>query len=194
MYTPWPDNNDKYALRNQLANVISDYFYFAPSHEAADIHSRFAPVYMYEFAQRAKFSYGAEWMGVVHLNNVPFDFGMPLIPGRPYDAADRNVSLFIMTTYSNFARSGDPTPQQVSGVMWEKYNSSHRAYLRVDANPKMSASFYPLRMAFWNDYHPKLTQLKFETKIEVISRATAGVTIKTFNQIVFTIILAMLLM
>ena len=78
MYTPWPDNNDRYALRNQLVNVISDYFYFAPSHEVADIHSRYASVYMYEFAHDTRVTIGAPWMGVVHLDNVPFDFGKHL--------------------------------------------------------------------------------------------------------------------
>ena len=163
MYTPWPDNNDRYALRNQLVNVISDYFYFAPSHEVADIHSRYASVYMYEFAHDTKVT-----IGVVRLDNVPFDFGIPLSPdGVRYDAADRNFSLFIMAVYVNFAQTGDPTPQLISGVTWSGYNSSHRAYLRVDPNPKMASTFYPRRMAFWNHYHPKLVQLKFETKIVV---------------------------
>ena len=193
VYTPWPDNSDKYALRNQLVNIISDFFYFAPGHEVADNHSQVAPVYMYEFAHHTKVTIGSPWMGVIHLDNVPFDFGIPLSPdGLRYDAGDRNVSLFIMATYANFARSGDPTPQPVSGVTWNRYNSSHRAYLRVDTNPKMASTFYPLRMAFWNDYHPKLAQLKFDTKKEVVSGARAGVTMGTFYQIMLIIILVMI--
>ena len=43
MYTPWPDKNDKYALRSQLVDLVGDYLYFAPSHEVADIHSKVAP-------------------------------------------------------------------------------------------------------------------------------------------------------
>ena len=193
MYTPWPDKTDKYALRSQLVDLIGDYLYFAPSHEVADIHSQFAPVYMYEFAHRSKVASlysNADWMGVVHADNKPYDFGIPLLPGfaSTYDAADRNVSLFIMAMYANFARSGDPS---FSGVTWERYNSSHRAYLRVDANPKMAASFYPRRMAFWNDYHPKLQQVKFETKIEVTSGANS-VNMGTFVQIaLITILMAM---
>ena len=56
MYTPWPDKNDNYALRQQLANLIGDYLFYAPSHEVADIHSQFAAVYMHEFSHRAKAS------------------------------------------------------------------------------------------------------------------------------------------
>ena len=165
MYTPWPDNTDKYALRSQLVDLMGDRAYFAPSHEVADIHSQFAPVYMYEFAhRRAKYNNNPEWMGVVHADNLPYDFGHPFLPQfvQVYVEVDKNVSLFIMAMYANFARSGDPTSHQVSGVTWERYNSSHRAYLRVDANPKMAASFYPRRMAFWNDYQPKLMQVKFD--------------------------------
>ncbi|KAJ7384149.1 hypothetical protein OS493_023477 [Desmophyllum pertusum] len=191
MYTPWPDNSDKYALRNQLVDLVSDYIYFAPSHEVADIHSKYAPVYMYEFAHRPKMaSFYPEWMGVVHGENVAFDFGIPIwFPA--YDAADKNVSSFIMAVYANFAKTGVPTPQPVSGVTWERYNSSHRAYLRVDVNPKMAASFAPRRMAFWNDYHPKLAQVKFDTKKDVASGASTGVTMAMFIHIALVTFLAM---
>jgi len=186
MYTPWPDKNDKYALRSQLLDLIGDYIYFAPSHEVADIHSKVAPVYMYEFAHRRTIgNKNKEWMGVVHADNVPYDFGLPFFPviSLGFDAGDRNVSLFIMRMYTNFAKNGDPTSQPVSGVTWEKYNSSHRAYLRVDAHPKMSAVFAPRRMAFWNDYYPKLAQVKFDTKVS--SGASHKITMTMFLKVAF---------
>lgn len=182
MYTPWPDTGDKYALRSQLVDLVGDYYYFAPSHKVADIQSKVAPVYMYEFAHRSIFSFNAGWMGVDHGTNAPYDFGFPLVPIWPFqnNEVDNNVSLFIMTAYANFARSGDPTPQTVSGVTWEKFNSSHRAYLRVDGKPKMAASFNPRRMSFWNDYYPKLVELKFDVKKEVVS-ASSKVTMVAFS-------------
>ena len=189
MYTPWPDNSDKYALRSQLVDLVGDYLFFAPSHKVADIHSKVAPVYMYEFAHKSmNVSLGTEWMGVAHGDNVDYDFGVPFLPIRPYSATDRNVSLFIMTMYANFARSGDPS---ASGVTWERFNSSHRAYLRIDANPKMAASFYPRRMAFWNDYYPKLEQVKFDTKKEVVSGANTSVAMGIFLHILSITIVGM---
>ncbi|KAL9966492.1 hypothetical protein ACROYT_G024575 [Oculina patagonica] len=188
MYTPWPDNSDKYALRSQLVDLIGDNIYFAPSHEVADIHSKVAPVYMYEFAQRPKHaSIFAEWMGVVHGENVAFDFGIPLWFPR-YDAADKNVSLFIMAVYTNFAKTGDPTLQPISGVTWDRYNSSHRAYLRIDAHPKMAAAFAPRRMAFWNDYYPQLAQVNFETKTDVVSGTSASVAMAMFHYIALVVV------
>lgn len=184
MYTPWPNNSDKYALRSQLVDLIGDYIFFAPSHEVADIHSKVSPVYIYEFAHRPKnASRFPEWMGVAHGDNVVFDFGIPLLPGLPFVEADKNVSMFIMEMYAKFAWSAG---LEASGVTWKKYNSSERAYLRVGPNPKMAASFNPRRMAFWNDYHPKLTQLKLETAVG--SGASGIVTMGTFLLIVFIII------
>ena len=192
MYIPWPDNSDRYALRTQLIDLLSDYIYFAPSHEVADIHSQTAPVYMYEFAhRRVKYNQNPTWMGVVHGDNVPYDFGLPLLPkfGFAFDDADRNVSGFIMAMYANFARSGDPT---VSGIPWDKYNSSQRAYLRVDINHRMEASFNSRRMSFWNNYYPKLKQLKFDTTGAVKNDASPLVAMGTFSQIVFVLLSAML--
>ena len=188
MYTPWPDNSDRYALRNQLVNLIGDYIYFAPSHQVTDFHSQVAPVYMYEFAhksRKASLYSTADWMGVVHADNKPYDFGIPWLPEffSAYDDADRNVSLYIMTMYANFARSGDPT---VSGVAFERYNSNRRAYLRVDVDPKMKASFNPRRMSFWNDYHPELVQL-FDNNRETVNLASV-VTIETVLKVVPTLI------
>ena len=186
MYTPWPDSSNVYALRSQLVNVLSDLMFFAPSHEVAAIQSQVSPVYMFEFAHHSKVSFGSEWMGVVHANNIMYDFGVPLLPSSPfnYDAADRNVSLFIMALYANFARTGDPTPQPVSGVTLGKFNSSHRAYLKVEISPKMVASFYPRRMSFWNDYYPKLEQVKFDEEKKPSNRASAGVSLAMFFVII----------
>ena len=195
MYTPWPDKNDKYALRSQLVDLIGDYIYFAPSHEVADIHSKVAPVYMYEFAhRRTKGNKNKEWMGVVHSDNLPYDFGHPFYPGlsSDFDAGDRNVSLIIMGMYSNFAKKGDPTPQPVSGVTWERYNSSHRAYLRVDVHPKMAAAFAPRRMSFWNDYYPKLAQVKFDTRDKVGSGSNVDVAMAMFVKVALIFVFAVL--
>lgn len=193
MYTPWPDNSDKFALRSQLVDLIGDYLFVAPSHEVADIHSEFAPVYMYEFAHAPKFSMvrTEPWMGVPHFENVPFDFGLQFLPQlyHSFSTADRNVSSLIMAMYANFARSGNPA---VSGVPWERYNSTHRAYLRVGTTPQTTAAFYPRRMAFWNDYHPKLMQVKFDKN--VVTGASIVVTMEKCLQVILSFMFVIIAM
>lgn len=191
MYTPWPDNRDEYALRSQLVDLVSDYVFVAPSFETAEMHSKFAPVHVYEFTHRSKLSFFPEWMGVVHGENLVYELGIPMLPRIPltFDATDRNVSRLFMGMYVDFARSAT---LKVGGVTWENFNSTHRAYLQLDANPKMAASYHPHRMAFWNNYYPKLAQVNFETKTEVVSSASSSATMATLVHIIIAIILAML--
>lgn len=94
-----------------------------------------------------------------------------------------------MAMYANFATSGDPA---ASGVPWERYNSTHRAYLRVGTTPQTTAAFYPRRMAFWNDYHPKLVQVKFDKK--VVSGASIGFTMEKCLQVILSFIFVMIAM
>ena len=110
-----------------------------------------------------------------------------------YDAAYRNATQFIMATYANFAKTSDPTPQPVSGVSWERYNSTHRACLRVETKPKMAAAFAPRRMAFWNDYYPKLQQVEFDTKKEVVSGGSAGVAMAMLSCMALVIVFCVVL-
>jgi len=44
-------------------------------------------------------------------------------------------------------------------------------------------------MSFWNDYYPKLEQVKFDVNKEVVSGAIAVVTKGTIFQIAFTLML-----
>lgn len=171
-YTPWRDQDDANALREKLIDLIGDYFYVVPTHEIATIHSNFAPVYLYKFSHRSR---GNQHVGVAHGDNVPYDFGIPFLEisadaegFHNYDVKDRQVSWFVMTLYANFAKYGNPTPQPVSGVTWHQFNSTHRAYLRVDANPAMVSCFDPHRMAFWNNYYPKLVQVEFGVSTEAV--------------------------
>ena len=141
---------------------------YAPCHAVADIQSKYADVYMYmfDYQQRVRPLHKA-WYGVQHGDNVGYDFGIPLMPRFANlfpDQCDKDISLFIMEMYTNFAKLGNPTPQPVSDVTFERYNSSQRAFLRVDKKSEMKASFAPRRMSFWNDYYPKLMEVKFKKR------------------------------
>ena len=51
----------------------------------------------------------------------------------------------------------------------------------------MAAAFASRRMAFWNEYYPKLQQVKFDTEREVISGGTTGVAMGMLSYIAFVI-------
>ena len=64
----------------------------------------------------------------------------------------------------------------------------------MDTSPELKASFNPRRMSFWNDYYPKLEQVKFDANKEVVSGAKDIVTmgmIGTVFQVVFSMMVFM---
>jgi carboxylesterase type B len=159
-YTPWADVNDSHRIRKKLVDMLTDYFIVAPTHAVLTMHSsQGAPTYMFEFSHRSKFHPKPKWMGVVHEDTSPYKFGLPLLNSptkRKFDDDDKNVSDLMVTLFLNFAKFGDPTPTPVHGARWDPFNSSTKAYLKINKNPVMKNKYHPLRMAFWNSYFPTL--------------------------------------
>ncbi|KAK3746976.1 hypothetical protein QZH41_002528 [Actinostola sp. cb2023] len=159
-YTPWVDVHDRHKIRKKLVDMLTDYFVAAPTHAVLTMHSDSgAPTYMFEFSHRSKLKESPEWMGVVHGDTTAYKFGAPLLNTRvmqQFDNDDKNISDMLVHLYLNFAKFGDPTPTPVYGTRWHTYNSSTKAYLKIQKNPMMESNFHPARMAFWNHYFPRL--------------------------------------
>ena len=159
LYKPWAHTYDSFKLKRGLAAVVTDYCFAAPVHAELTLHSQAgAPVYFYEFSHRSKFNPSPPWKGVAHKDDTPYEFGFPLMNLtvlQEYDDTDRNVSRLVITLFTNFAKYGNPTPQPVRGVTWDRFNSSHMTYMRIQAEPEMALNYQPTRMAFWNVFYSK---------------------------------------
>ena len=172
--TPWPYTNDVNKFKRGFSDVVTDYCVAEPTHASLLSQSKHSPTYMYEFAHRSKVNPAADWLGVRHKDDTPYQFGFPLMNLtilQTYTEADRNVSDMVITLFTNFAKYGDPTPAPVSGVSWEQFNSSHRAYLRIQEQPEIANNYYPTRIAFWGEYYKKLLK---ETECPVLARTSRG--------------------
>ena len=49
-------------------------------------------------------------------------------------------------------------------VTWPKYTSSEEAYLNIALEPSVMFKLSPRRMAFWNDFIPKLMDIEPKAK------------------------------
>ena len=159
LYTPWSDPDDDIKTKVGLADAVGDFTMTAPTQSDLALHSKYAPVFMYEFAHRSNLNPRPLWKGVAHKDDTPYEFGFPLMNLtvlQQYDDADRNISHMLITLFTNFAKYGNPTPQPVLGVTWEGFNSSHKAYIRIQKQPEMAVDYRPTRMAFWNEYYERM--------------------------------------
>lgn len=159
LYTPWSDREDDIKTKVGLADAVGDFTMTAPTHTDLILHSKHAPVFMYEFAHRSNLNPRPLWKGVAHKDDTPYEFGFPLMNLtvlQQYNDADRNVSDMLITLFTNFAKYGNPTPQPVLGVTWERFNSSHKAYISIQRQPKIAVNYRPTRMAFWSEYYERM--------------------------------------
>ena len=159
LYTPWSDRDDEIKTKVGLADAVGDFTMTAPTHTDLVLHSKYAPVFMYEFAYRSNLNPRPLWKGVAHKDDTPYEFGFPLMNLtvlQQYNDADRNISDMLITLFTNFAKYGNPTSQPVLGVTWEGFNSSHKAYIRIQRQLEMAVNYRPTRMAFWNEYYERM--------------------------------------
>ncbi|XP_031561586.1 neuroligin-4, X-linked-like [Actinia tenebrosa] len=158
-YTPWPDTKNITRLRRGLIDMITDYSIAAPAHAVLDLHTNAAPGYLFVFSHRSKLTNLPSWKGATHKDDTPYEFGFPfmnLTVLQHYDEHDKNVSSIMITLFTNFARTGNPTPQPVAGCTWTPFNENNNPYLNITAKPEMRNNFHIRNIAFWNKYYPKV--------------------------------------
>jgi len=159
-YAPWPDIHNQFKLREGLVDCVTDLGVAAPAHAALELHTTIAPGYLLVFSHRSPFTKNAPWMGVPHKADTDYQFGFPLLPlyavQDKYNDEDRQVSKYIIRYFTNFARTGNPTPEPVAGSTWKQFNKHTPYYMNVTVNPKSHDHFHSKGIAFWNNYFPKL--------------------------------------
>ena len=123
-----PDELMKYFLK-----VTSDLMFVCPSKlfaEKVESLTRAARVFFYEFAQRWKNSPLGEWMGVTHGDDYSYVFGLPLRYPERYTNDDIEVSNFIISSWTKFAKSGTPDRRN-DFSSWPNFLTSSGKYLRI---------------------------------------------------------------
>ena len=152
VYTPWPDTSNSHLLRQALIDAMSDLDFVSTTTASLVAHSRVAPAFLFLFSHVSKLDQRPAWMGSQHADASNYIFGISSWYSSEFfsDETDKNVSNFMATTWTNFAKSGEPTPQ------WVQFNASSQAYVDINNRPRMGENYRAQQVAFWNWYDPKL--------------------------------------
>lgn len=97
-----------------------------------------------------------EWAGVPHMFDLPFVWGLPHSSNTPiqWNAADKKMSDVMMSVFSTFAKTGNPS---FSAVKWEPYTVKNPGVLVIkERSFEMSAPgvIDHKALAFWSEYYP----------------------------------------
>uniref|UniRef100_A0A1A9WVZ6 Carboxylesterase type B domain-containing protein n=1 Tax=Glossina brevipalpis TaxID=37001 RepID=A0A1A9WVZ6_9MUSC len=168
MYTYWPDPNNATIIRDQYINMLSDLYYRAPVDQMIKLLlERKVPVYLYVLNTTVEALNLPDWRKYPHeiehyfLTGAPF-MDVEFFPKKDHlhrnmwTDNDRNMSHFFLQIFSNFARYGNPTPQQVLGLHFEVAYQGNLRYLNINTtfNSSIMLNYRQTESAFWTQYLP----------------------------------------
>ena len=99
--------NSSAAYTSALEQMIGDKMMKCPVERLAkEFYHRNLPVYYYEYGHRTSVNPWADWMGVMHGDEIDHVFGLPLAPSSKYTEQEKKFSRDLIKYWTNFAKSG----------------------------------------------------------------------------------------
>ncbi|XP_037785050.1 cholinesterase 2-like [Penaeus monodon] len=162
---------------------LSTHYMFAIPHDLTTLYHARAPglrTYRYELKHRSQLSMGdyfntdigRHW--IPHGDDLYYLFaGGPLLvrsflPDRPRDLQneeDLRLRDIITTTWTNFAATGNPTPDDALGFKWEAATEDDLRYLALKPSPTMEADQRQEARDFHASLPTKLNQILHPERI-----------------------------
>ncbi|XP_077546239.1 acetylcholinesterase-like isoform X2 [Haemaphysalis longicornis] len=147
-----------------LDSIVGDYHFTCPVVHLADILTQFGVlVYQYVFARRSSRNPWPLWMGVIHGEEIAFEFGEPFNASQRYDKEDKDLSGLVMHYWANFAKSGNPNEHDADHTVpspvptWPRRTSSGREHLVLNVSSIMGHAHRAVYCAFWESVRQNRT-------------------------------------
>lgn len=151
----------------EVTQLLTDRFFKVDHEETSAIHSAWGAstghkVYKFELEHRAEFgladrhnsSLTKNWVvhgdDLLHLFNIPSPAPGPL--AQPADLFMRDI---ILTLWTNFAATGNPTPDGSLGFRWCPTSETNQWYLALNTSPVMKRDSSENMLEFWRNMPTK---------------------------------------
>ncbi|XP_042875114.1 juvenile hormone esterase-like [Penaeus japonicus] len=124
-------------------------------------------VFLYQLQHRGQHSFsdvfdvsiGSQWVG--HMDDLQYLFyNNSEFPPLQRDD-DVLVSKIMTTLWSNFVKTGHPTPDQSLGFRWTPASESNLRHLAINTTPNMIRSPFTLKREFWRNLPTKNNKLLY---------------------------------
>ncbi|KAI5631943.1 carboxylesterase family domain-containing protein [Phthorimaea operculella] len=140
-----------------LCDVFSDIYFVHGAHRFANFYSKDCSTYMYKFCCDTDMNivkrisgYG-DMKGACHADELFYLFYSPM-NSYAYEENPhlKDVVYRITKLWTDFAKTGNPTPDGSLGVTWSPYTLSSKAYLNIDQELTAGHNTEKARMDFWD--------------------------------------------
>ncbi|XP_038223582.1 acetylcholinesterase-like [Zerene cesonia] len=116
------------------------------------------PVYMYEFSYDGnlnfvKLLHKIEREGAAHADDMGYMFKFPC--SQQATEEDIEMRNTLTTLWTNFAKTGNPTPNDDLSIQWPKFTPDSQMYLNINTSLTIKSNYEPKRMAVFKKIYDK---------------------------------------
>lgn len=167
-YKPTINIKDIDTFRKIIADFTTEKNYAASTYLQATYMSKEQPTFVYKFDMKpvtaSVMEDLPEWVAVPHLFDLIYVWGIPYwseYDNTIWEGRDKRFSDIIMSFWTNFAKSSDPTEGSLYRIKWDAFTKDNPGILIVDNAFNMSdgKSLNYKAFEFWNEYYPKVLEV-----------------------------------
>lgn len=189
-YAPAIPSYDADTFRSIAANFMLEKTYASSTIQLATYLSKEQPTFVYRFDMKPSSRVATKnlpsWVKVPHLFDLTYVWGLPYWKPdqQDWDPRDKRIADTVMSFWTNFAKTSDPTQNTIYPIKWDAYTKEKPGLLIMDNSIYMSDSKSVNYKAFefWNDYYPKV--LSIATECCGLSDSSSSVDVHILLQIV----------
>lgn len=158
------------SFRKTAINLLVEKTYGSSAILLASYLSKDKPTYVYRFDMKPSSEIANKnipsWVKVPHLFDLIYVWGVPYLKPdqQEWDPRDKRISDTVMSFWTSFAKTSDPTQNTIVPIKWEPYTKQKPGLLILDNNIHMSDanSVNHKAFKFWNDYYLKVLSVGAE--------------------------------
>ncbi|XP_046991136.1 esterase FE4-like isoform X2 [Schistocerca americana] len=161
IHTVWERHSRTLAMDMELK---TDLRYAYAAHETVRLHSfhSSAHVFYYLFCYEGDLNSVKKQMRAEHLPGATHGDELNYLfskssNGRDIQAKDQKIISEMTCMWTNFAKTGNPTPNksEQEPVLWPRYSHEDQSYICIDSELSVKHGLFSERMEFWTQLYKK---------------------------------------
>ncbi|XP_028317973.1 bile salt-activated lipase-like [Gouania willdenowi] len=167
----WGTKPSRETVKKTVVDIGTDFIFLVPTQTALYLHASHATTgrtYSFLFSEPNRLG-GVitpfpSWMGADHADDLQYVFGKPFTTPLGYWPRHRDVSRYMISYWTNFAKTGDPNIGDLSvPVPWPRFTSEGHRYLDISHKTDHNSVGHRMRLRyvhFWTSVLPNLPTFK----------------------------------
>ncbi|XP_049785717.1 cholinesterase 1-like [Schistocerca cancellata] len=143
---------------NETEEMMSDLYFVEPvDYLVRILANQTVPVYYYHFSYKGPHAAYPQYSGVAHADELKYLF--PSSAGEVDSdpaSGEYQTRIRMVKMWTNFAKTGNPTPEPVNGTLWDIYGSN-RNYLEIGEMLQMKSNLWGEKLDYLHELMPLQT-------------------------------------